>query len=167
MCIRDSVHTEPLDQDQDPPSRATPPEPYVEPSPVRVGAVDLPPDLPALLDQLEIHRCADVAGRIGEQSGTWTTAELLAIPARTWSFGGPAKVALANRLREYLPRRWGPGVVLGCLAPAEAPRQGNGPTRTGRRGEGLAAALVASMAERHQREGGGGSVIDADYEEVS
>jgi len=180
------VHPEPLDPDQDPSPRVTPPAVDAPPAPtpapvggksslppppaftpppdVQVGDVTIPGDLSMLLDQIEIPRSSSPAYTVLDAYGVQTTAELLAIPAKTFGYGGPAKVALANRLREYLPRRWGPGVVLGCLAPVEAPRPGNGP-RTGRRGEALAAALVASIASRQERADRGG-VVDAEYEEV-
>lgn len=184
------VHREPLDQDQDPSPRASQPEQVPLPPPstpvgeksrptiadpppppkvVRVAGVDVPDELTALLDRLEVPRCAMPAEAIVNAFGVYTTTELLALPARSFDFGGASKLALRNRLRDYLPSRWGPGVVLGALAPADPDPPGRGPPRTGRRGEGLAAQLVASMAARQrQRDGApdGDRVVNADYEEV-
>lgn len=147
-------------------SRPTIADPPPPPKVVRVGAVDVPDELTSLLDQLEVPRCAMPAEAIVNAFGVYSTTELLALPARSFDFGGAAKLALRNRLREYLPKRWGPGVVLGALAPAEDPRPGGGggPPRTGRRGEALAAQLVASIAASRERADRG--VVDVECEEV-
>lgn len=147
-------------------SRPTIADPLPAPKVVRVAGVDVPDELTSLLDRLEVPRCAMPAEAIVNAFGVYSTTELLSLPARSFDFGGAQKLALRNRLRDYLPGRWGPGVVLGALAPAEEPRPGGGggPPRTGRRGEALAAQLVASIAARHAREERG--VVDVECEEV-
>ncbi len=102
-----------------------------------VGATRVPGDLAGLLSSLEIIETRngrpfrvpmmEVPHRIGAAFGVWTTEALLELPARSFDYGNPSRIALANQLRKHLTRTWGAEVVLGCLSPmataeADAPR---------------------------------------------
>jgi hypothetical protein len=97
------------------------------PLPVRIGSLELPPDLPALLDGGDVCDGLRTVGRVHVVNallgaGIEDTASLLRVPAAQWRgpdgrcFVRGLGPAVRDALEAFLVRRW--GVALGALAPA-------------------------------------------------